>query len=941
MLRYEKNKDITFERYADLLETSVDKLTENIKEVCFYQKNARLSDSSGKKVSKRIIVRDGDIKTFFRWFISGKIEYMNLSVRKKDTEEAVGDKGFFAAISAPNYEEKQLECKTSTKKLQALKKKLEDLSVPDENNYREKEYTDLLTYGGENSLRDNYQEMLSKKLMMRAGITDVFPRIVIEQITDHKGKKKDIDAFNEVKCVRRKCNTIISKDDWILYASALIEIPNHIFITQADLDEYEKNLRGSVLVDVPDDKKEQAIKECLLALGYVNNDAIIQYQCQKIKGELPRVLQYVIYQKCYKELSEKIEFAKNDVFHPQCVNVPLLKKQYNTLLCSFGVKSSQMKVDPVKDVIHDYRPYLKAVYYYQGIKPEFLCRMVNDLIAFSKKEPNRIIDGFGGSGACTMNGFFTTNVQTKQVYNDFGLMNTAFYRCLQSPMLRDELIEQIQGIIDEAFSNYNENSRIQYLSNKYEKLILDNITSKKEKDQKKTKREYWGKSIHECEQIYVEAYNTIASSEKKDKNDEDKEVQKKCSYRNVKIEDRLYYYNQKMDADTATIRNVERYFHVFMLQLNMVYLTMTEFSSEEDIKKYRISDVDLAVLFFFYNTLSHRHFYNDCTIDLIGKMMANYRKWLGYGAECFKKVKVLRKDALKLLCYKSYNTEDTTWYLDIPYVETDSSDYVAHWFDMKNFVKALSNLRGNYIVSSRCNICLPNAEKRELVKISKDELTDITEDEVIKLPDEVTVLARYAKELNIFSFFSSFVDKTDDVMEFIESLKVNQIVKTEDKNGNSKKEIKVAPIETEHISTNNKATYILIPYTKMSEEYYDEDNKVKRSLIENSSVISEDYVRRMLAATHYSNVPVDIMVTNIDIDVNRMPIQPTYSAEGKKSESVYVLPTFKTGVDASQYMVEPAVMVPMEECKRYCEEEANRKFRAKFWRPITIKIAIQ
>jgi hypothetical protein len=65
----------------------------------------------------------------------------------------------------------------------------------------------------------------------------------------------------------------------------------------------------------------------------------------------------------------------------------------------------------------------------------------------------------------------------------------------------------------------------------------------------------------------------------------------------------------------------------------------------------------------------------------------------------------------------------------------------------------------------------------------------------------------------------------------------------------------------------------------------------------------------MLTATHYSNVPVDIMVTDIDIDLNKMPIQPTFNKEGQRSESVYVFPTFKTGVDSSQYMTEPAVII--------------------------------
>ena len=46
-------------------------------------------------------------------------------------------------------------------------------------------------------------------------------------------------------------------------------------------------------------------------------------------------------------------------------------------------------------------------------------------------------------------------------------------------------------------------------------------------------------------------------------------------------------------------------------------------------------------------------------------------------------------------------------------------------------------------------------------------------------------------------------------------------------------------------------------------------------------------------------------------------------------------------MDDKNFNIVARMMIPMEECKRYCEEEANRKFRVKFWRPITIKIAIQ
>ena len=46
-------------------------------------------------------------------------------------------------------------------------------------------------------------------------------------------------------------------------------------------------------------------------------------------------------------------------------------------------------------------------------------------------------------------------------------------------------------------------------------------------------------------------------------------------------------------------------------------------------------------------------------------------------------------------------------------------------------------------------------------------------------------------------------------------------------------------------------------------------------------------------------------------------------------------------MDDKNFNIVARMMIPLEECKRYCEKEANRKFRAKFWRAITIKIAIQ
>jgi hypothetical protein len=34
-------------------------------------------------------------------------------------------------------------------------------------------------------------------------------------------------------------------------------------------------------------------------------------------------------------------------------------------------------------------------------------------------------------------------------------------------------------------------------------------------------------------------------------------------------------------------------------------------------------------------------------------------------------------------------------------------------------------------------------------------------------------------------------------------------------------------------------------------------------------------------------------------------------------------------------------IISLEECERYCREEANRMYKSRFWRPITLKIAIE
>ena len=44
--------------------------------------------------------------------------------------------------------------------------------------------------------------------------------------------------------------------------------------------------------------------------------------------------------------------------------------------------------------------------------------------------------------------------------------------------------------------------------------------------------------------------------------------------------------------------------------------------------------------------------------------------------------------------------------------------------------------------------------------------------------------------------------------------------------------------------------------------------------------------------------------------------------------------------DDRNFNIVARMLIPLEECKRYCEEEAHRMYKKNNWRPITLKIAI-
>lgn len=58
----------------------------------------------------------------------------------------------------------------------------------------------------------------------------------------------------------------------------------------------------------------------------------------------------------------------------------------------------------------------------------------------------------------------------------------------------------------------------------------------------------------------------------------------------------------------------------------------------------------------------------------------------------------------------------------------------------------------------------------------------------------------------------------------------------------------------------------------------------------------------MLAGTQLSNIPVEVMITNADIDISAKSLREI-------SGGVWVMPTFKTGIGAGTYKAEPVIVV--------------------------------
>lgn len=908
-----------FTEYITALDVSQDELLRDIKKICFYLSNTSHQDIDIRKSKRTIQVKDEEITRFCDWVLQDndlrlpafKDTSVNAATEETDSTEVSSADGiiqqesmsFLAEYIKENFV-KQEPPKTIEEAMKIIADMKSNRIREEHLRNKEKEYTDLLVYGEAEYI---YQELMSARSLIQAGIVSQ-PRI------QGQLRKKDVDlAFlgldtdiQEVKHLNRECENKIAGNDLLVISNAIINTINHIQIIEEDVNEYEEKLLSqlseifskddiSVLIPKEDTGKKQLVREFLMALGYAynfsphkditvntDNDKLIRMQCHIFGDDLPNILKFIIYDRIYINLYQDVNYYdKDNKLHSQCMNEKELKDKYKKILRKYGVKKSVFEssgLNPVADVIYDYRPYFKAVQYYQGIKPEFLCRLVNDVFQLDKVKTKMVIDGFGGSGVCSMNSFYKNGSKPERVYNDFSDMNVSFYRCLQDNEKKKQVADLIEDIFNKAFSyargrEENEKDKL-FLKNIYEEYLSSLPESHSYSEMDQDSKNAVDKAVGFLEYGIDELENRYLSTDKDKQNLAretdiyDKVMDKAKMFKKV-----LEATQYNSDLDGFSIKRFEKYMHVVMLKLKWMYLAL-----QADAKSEELFECAKAFTFFMNNNLSSRHLYNDCIINILSDLYANYQMYLNYGAECISGVDLQREDALDLLQLKIYNKSGTKYYLDIPYAETNDATYVSKVFDQIEFAKRLSELKGTYLVSSRFNICV-DAQK------NKQDALQI-------------------KKRNVFKFYSSFVlqDEMEEYMKFLDKyIKISN-----EEESSEQKWFNV---------TGNEAKYVFFPFTKSSVDYgmasknkqpeNNSDDKEKREskyIFKQNAKLTLEYIRRMLTGTQFSNIPVEVMITNADIDTSARSLR-------KIEEGVWVMPTFKTGIDAGTYKAEPVIVV--------------------------------
>lgn len=731
---------------------------------------------------------------------------------------------------------------------------------------------------------------------------------------------------------------------------------HHLVVSKNDAKEYENaidtlvNSIGVTIVGQYDD----LARDIVCRLGYeMENSPNRPYFRSLIeffrdKG-IPRFLAYLMYDIVYEAVWREVDFIRDGVVSSYCQNEHVLTNIKDTILQGYKLPADffdRYNLQPVADAIFDYRPYTKVLSSYLGIKPDLLCRMMN-LIAKQAPDCDHFITGCGGSAAGLINRFNPINDNiTTETYNEYGYLLTNFYLVLQDDIQYKALMQKIARLIDlicDSSSTARNIIEKEFTNPIYDYFRQNNWVNPNTKEEYKSFERVFNISGSKAS---LDAIGIDGRPVKPEAQQQDIELIKSFLNRYPLIMD--YYNNKYANSPNTTL--LDEAIKDIQLRENVLYGVRKVFrvfylwcqgASDADIQAVNISNVDLALIVYVMYSFNLRKRFYDCFIDSFVKFAASYRQNLEMGHERVKDWDI-RKPAIRdvniILGDKSpYNKATAITYCDIPYAETDASLYVDEHFDFEKFVKNLDNFEGKYIVSSRYNICtslefkmmyyiwklFTDKEKEAIIGESHEKLitnivNSIKTDEIFFTSEERRKILKGLTSNNKESYWKVLVGRVKEysnhlVLRAFAGNKIFISSKEDVKKvlGETHFERKITNIYNFYKSfadmTENKPKYIVIPYTN-TEEVQNNTNKRGLKKVRNNYRLRDYDVDIMFKNTIFSNIPVEVMVTNVEM-LNKVSEESLLLETYKISDGVFALPTVRADASSSSYLAEPIYLV--------------------------------
>lgn len=283
-----------------------------------------------------------------------------------------------------------------------------------------------------------------------------FISMKVDEITNKVFCEDNCNVAKRVKKIK-KLRSNCRYDTKIICQSILVNT-HHIVVTDADVIELRETvskLMGYLNLKVTDTELEDLTKDIICKLGtdtnyengnityYINSFVRLLHNANI---QIPRYVALLLYDKIYELTWRNVSFwnKEEQYLSSYCQNEDSLKQKANeemTAISSYSLAFFKSKnLYPVEDAISDYRPYVKVLQSYQGIKPDLLCRMMN-LIVNQDDSFTKFITGCGGSGADTINRFHLPDNIKNEVYNEYGYLLTNFFKVLQDKKSYTKLVQ--------------------------------------------------------------------------------------------------------------------------------------------------------------------------------------------------------------------------------------------------------------------------------------------------------------------------------------------------------------------------------------------------------------------------------------------------------------------------------------------------------------------